>query len=369
MKILVDRAQITQVLQKIQNVTERKTNMPILSHVLIKADAESLLQLSATDLELSVRAELPATIEEPGNITVSAKKLLDIVRELPQSQVTLETNLYQRLVIQTGRAKFELATIPWEDFPRTSFYEDVTYANCDAGLLYRCLSRTWYAIPAEEESFAIAGLYLHVPDNDTLRFASTDGHRLAHVKELRGSFDGVDVGTGIVIPRKGVQEILRAIDKESHVLLAFHENCLMLKTESLLLSVQLLEAEFPNYQMIIPEERPFHFDVEWESFHAALKRMAILTDHKWRHVRFNLRGGMIELESGSHEIGMANEVLDVQYEGADFSVAFNIRYVIDAIQPLEGQQVRFEWVDSDHGGVFMSPEDPSYLGLIMPMVV
>lgn len=370
MKVQVEKGSLVQILQRIQSVTEKKSSMPILSNTLVKASAEQMLDFSATDLELSIWTQSLARVDDAGNITVSAKKLLEIVRELPHEYIVLESQPNSKLNILAGRSRFELATIPAEDFPHLSFYQDdLEPIPCDPVLLRKSLSKTLYGIPVEEDPFSTAGLFWHPVDSGQYRFVSSDGHRLAYFQVPGESFENIDISNGIIIPRKGVQEILRILEKETETALGIHENCLILKTPNTYLSIRLLEGQFPDYQLIIPEERPFSFMVDWETFYYALKRVAVLTDQRWRHVRFLISNGTLQLESGNPEVGNASDVLDIDYEGDDFTVAFNIRYVLDAVQAIESPQIRFEWVDQYHGGVFLGSDDPGYLSLVMPMVI
>lgn len=369
MKISIQTTTLVQTLQKVQNITEKKTNMPVLANLLLKANDEQTVEVSATDLELSFWTQVGARVEQPGNISVSAKKLLEIVKELPQDQVVLEMSPNERLIILAGRSRFELATIPWEDFPHMNFYQDVEYLTCDAAILHKALNKTFYGIPTEDDPFSVAGLLWHPSESGDFRFVSSDGHRLSYFEIANGQFADLGLANGVIIPRKGVHELMRFLEKEKEASLGIYENCMMLKTETSLLSIQLLDAEFPEYQLIIPEERPFGFQVNWENLYHALKRMAVFTDQKWRHVRFIIKEGSLELEAGNQEIGVGNDYLDIEYEGEEFSIAFNIRYVTDTIQAMESSQVRFEWVDQFHGGVFLDPDDRGYFSLIMPMVV
>jgi DNA polymerase III subunit beta len=369
MKLRVEKTALIQVLQKIYSITEKKTGLPILSNALVKTSEHQTVELSATDLELSVWTQVEATVEEPGATTVSARKLLDIVREVPQEYVTLESLPNYRLSITAGRSHFELPTIAPEDFPHVNLYEGIDLSSCDVGVLTKALTKTMYGIPAEEDPFSIAGLYWHPVEDGQMRFVSSDGHRLAYYQVPERALPALAVGDGVIIPRKGVQEILRILEKESEASLGLHENCLIVKTSNTLLSVQLLEGEFPEYQVIIPEERPFSFSIESDVLFHALKRVAVLTNQKWRHVRFIVSEGTLELESGNPEGGNANDLLDIDYRGETFSVAFNVRYILEAIQAVESPQIRFEWVDEFHGGVFLGTEDGGYLGLIMPMVI
>ncbi|MFP5213942.1 MAG: DNA polymerase III subunit beta, partial [Acidobacteriota bacterium] len=335
----------------------------------IKVSDQQTMEFYGTDLELSLWTRIEAQVEDAGSTTVSAKKLLEIVRELPQSTIGLQTLPNNKLLVQAGRSRFELATIPAEDFPLINFYEDVEFTPCDVPTLRKSLNKTLYGVPAEEDPFTIAGLFWHPLDAESFRFVSSDGHRLAYYEFPTEALQNLNIGKGLIIPRKGVQEILRIFEKEEEASVGIHENSLVLKTPSALLSIQLLEAEFPEYQMIIPDERPNALAVDSDSLYHALKRVAVLTNQKWRHVRFIISNGTLELEAGSPELGSANDSLDVDYSGEDFTIAFNIRYVMEAIQAIDSPQVRFEWVDQYHGGVFVGSDDPGYLSLIMPMVV
>ena len=369
MKIQVETGLLTAVLQKVLNITDKRTNIPILSNILIKATDHDTIEVSATDLEISLRTEVGARVEFPGTTTVSARRLMEVVRELPYERVVLEDLPGGKLHVQAGRARFELQTIPAEDFPHLSFHEGSEFSRCDVSLLRKCLSKTLYGVPSEEDHFSVAGLYWHNVEPDHLRFVSCDGHRLAYFQVPQESFPALGLNAGIIIPRKGVQEIIRVLEKENEATLSIDENCLILKTPGTVLSIQLLDAEFPEYQVIIPEERPFSLELGWEAFFSALKRVAVLTDNRWRHVRFSVSENMLQLEAGNPEIGNADDVLDVEYQGEEFSIAFNVKYVMDSMQSIESETIRFEWLDAFHGGVFVGPEDPNYFSLVMPMIV
>jgi DNA polymerase III subunit beta len=369
MKIHIETTVLNGVLQKILNITDKRTNIPILSHILIRTTDQSSIEVSATDLEISLRTEIGARVESPGMTTVSARKLLEIVRELPYEHIILEDLPASRLLVHAGRARFELQTIPAEDFPHLNFHEGAEFSGCDASLLRKSLSKTLYGVPAEEDHFSVAGLYWHLAEPGFLRFVSCDGHRLAYYQVPEESFPSLGIEQGVIIPRKGAQEIIRVLEKENTASLSIDENCLILKTPGTVLSIQLLDAQFPEYQVIIPEERPFSLDLSWEAFFSALKRMAVLTNQRWRHVRFTVRENMLELEAGNPEIGNADDVLDVEYQGEQFTIAFNVRYVMDTLQSIESEMIRFEWLDPFHGGVFVGPEDPDYFSLVMPMIV
>lgn len=369
MKFQVDKASLIQVLQKVQSITDKKSSMPILGNCLIKATGDQLVQCSATDLELNLWTKIAAQVETEGNTTVSARKLLEIIREIPQDMISLEDLPNSKLLIRAGRSRFELSTIPAEDFPYINFYQDMPLVKCDSASLLRALQKTLYGIPLEDDTFAAPGLLWHPVGDSAFRFVSSDGHRLAYFETPVDSFPGLEMKHSIIIPRKAVQEMAKLLEKETDAEIGVDEKALVLRTPNTFISTLLLDAEFPEYEIIIPAERPFGFTIEAEILYPALKRVAVVTDVTYKHVRFNVRQNSLELESGNPELGNANEVLDIDYNGGDFSIAFNVKYVLDSIQVMAGPSIRFEWVDQYHGGIFTAPEDPGYLSLIMPMVV
>ncbi|MDR3567770.1 MAG: DNA polymerase III subunit beta [Syntrophobacteraceae bacterium] len=370
MKFQVGKANLVQVLQRIQSATEKKTTMPILNNCLIKATEDGTLELFATDLELSLWTKMAAQVQTEGKTTVSARKLLEIVREVPQDSLSFELDAVRsRLLVKAGRSRFELSTFPAEDFPNINLYQDLPLTSCNAEILKRALQKTLYSIPSEEETFSTPGLLWHATEENDLRFVSSDGHRLSYYEVPADAFPGFTMGTEIIVPRKAVQEIHRLLEKETEVSIGMDEKSLVLRTPATFLSTLLLDCEFPEYQAIIPPERPYSITVAAELLYPALKRVALVTDVSYRHVKFNISKNAIELQSGNPELGNANDIIDVEYDGEDFSVAFNVKYVMESIAAMDSQTIRFEWVDDHHGGIFLGPDDPGYLSLIMPMVV
>lgn len=369
MRFKIGTAVLIASLQKLSNIVEKKPSMPILSNILIKTLDANTIQFSATDLEISLRTELEAEVEASGLTTVSAKTLLEVVRELPHRDVFLETTDGNRLLVYAARSRFELQTLPHEDFPHLQFQEDPAFCKADAEVLKKALGKVFYAIPLEEDRFNIPGLYWHPATPEFYRFVGCDGHRLAYYAIPKSSFPSLELDRNIIIPRKGAQEIIRILEKQPEVLIAWDEKGLTLKIPKTMMRVRLLDSEMPEYQLIIPEERPFSFQINRELLLSAVKRVAVLTDNRWRHVRFVVKENSLELESGSPDVGYASDVLEMEYQGEEFSLAFNARYVLDTLQSMESENVKVEWLDGLHGGVFWGCEELEYFSLIMPMIV
>ncbi len=334
---------------------KKKLRCLFLNNCLIKAAADGAVEFSATDLELNLWTKIGAQVNTEGKTTASARKLLEIVREIPQDRISLEATANSRLIVKAGRSRFELSTIPAEDFPNINLYQDLPLTSCDTAVLRRALQKTLYSIPMEEETFTAPGLLWHLTEENDFRFVSSDGHRLAYYEVPAGAFPGLEMAKEIIVPRKAVQEIHRLLEKESEASIGVDENSLVIRTPSTFLSTLLLDAEFPEYEMIIPAERPFGISAPSEVLYPALKRVAVVTDVTYRHVKFNITKNSLELESGNPELGNANDIIDIDYDGEDFSVAFNVKYVMDCISVMEGPTIRFEWVDDVHGGIFSGP--------------
>lgn len=370
MKLTISKVTLVQVLQKVQSITDKKSNMPILGNVLIDASEAGDVEFCATDLELSMRTQVEASVEISGSTTAPARKLLEVVREIPVETIRLETLPNEKLRVHAGRSRFELSTIPAEDFPVVHAHEEVKLELCDGAKLAKAFDKIFFAVPAEEDSYSIAGVFVHRADSGHVRFVSIDGHRLAYYEFPFAEFPAVELGPGIIVPRKGVQEILRLLEKDQeNCFLGIDERFLVLKTASAFLSVQLLEGGFPAYGAIIPEERPYVFTAEREAFHSALRRMAVVTSQKWRHAQLHLTANQLEMTTENPDTGSGSDVLDVEYSNEDFVIAFNVKYLLDAVEAMEGRKVVVEWVDDVHGGIFHSPDDPGLLALVMPMVV
>ncbi|MBZ4660209.1 MAG: dnaN [Desulfacinum sp.] len=369
MKWEIDRDALLTALTKVAGITDKKSTMQVLSHVLLEADEDQQLHLSATDLDISLKTQVDAQVTIPGRTTVSARKFLDLVKELRQETIQCELTDNDRLTVVGGRTRYKLSTIRAEDFPHFTVSVARQSFDVEAGALRRALSRTIYTVPMDEDPLSVPGLYWHPVGEELLRMVGSDGHRLAYDQIPFPAARFIGDEAGITIPRKGVQEILRLLEKSHEISLGLHENRLFAQTPDTYLSIQLLEEEFPQYDLIIPDAESGHLEMDREILIGALKRMAVVTDQSWVFVRMTVSDRLLVLEAGNPELGTAQEELPVDYLGDGFSVAYNIRYVIEALQNMQSERVRFQWLDEYHGGMFLEPDNPDHLALVMPMMV
>jgi DNA polymerase-3 subunit beta len=369
MKVQVEKDLLVKALSSVQSVVEKK-GPPILSHVLIEA-SNGEVKFFATDFDLAIRVHTDATVVEEGKATAPARSFFEIAKEFPAQMIELKVDNAGRVDILAEKASFQLPSLEPSDFPVDQFEEEVEYHSCNAQLLEKALSKTFYAIPSSGSSISIAGLYVSCDSHGVYKFISCDAFRLARFQISRDEI-GLNFDPGeIIIPRKGVQEILRLINDASgsEILLGVHENVLYAKNDRMTVSMRLLDASFPAFDSIIPQERPNKAEISVDLFQQVLKRMAIFTNQVWRHVNIVISPGVLEVSAGNAEIGMAREELPINYSGQEiFKAAFNIKYLGDAVSAISGDTFHFEWSPEMEGGFITDPEEPGYTAFFMPMV-
>jgi DNA polymerase-3 subunit beta len=304
-------------------------------------------------------------------VTVSAKKFYEIVRELPDEPVALEVGANAYLQIQCARAEFSLAGSAAEEYPTLPGFASGTTAPVQAILLQEMIERTMYAASADETRYNLNGVYFeHLPDSGKTRMVATDGHRLAVVDRSLGTeFDGLS--PGVIIPRKGLAELKRLLDEEDteEFELGFEGNSGLVRKGDVTLVMRLIEGEFPNYRQVIPQEATTHLIVPVEPLSHALRRVALLSAERSRAVKLDLSDGLLRLTSNNPDLGEAKEEMDVDYAGDTLSVAFNARYLMDALAAVKAKEVRISFRDETSPTQLTPTNDDDALAVVMPMRV
>jgi len=362
MEVQVDREAFLRGLQLVHNIVEPRQTMPILANVLVEADAE-VLRLTATDLEVGVRVSVPARVTAPGAVTISARKLLEIVKELPAAPLAIKVQENAWVGLRCGGASYKLVGLAPEDFPAVAAPAAAGWITVDAKLLRDMLAQTIFAVSHDESRYALNGVLLAVNDQE-IRLVATDGHRLAlavrRIAQGGGSVSGI-------VPRKAVQEIARIVGSGEDVEVAIGENQFMLRMPNVLLMARLIEGTFPNYEQVVPRAHPHKVLLSRGALTAALRRVSVLSEERTRPVKFILSPGTLKLTAYSPDFGEAEEQMEVQYSGEEITIGFNSRYVLDALSAQEGEQIVIEVKDGLSPGVVKSFEDEGSLCVIMPM--
>lgn len=363
MQLQLNREVFAEALARVVGIASKDKNLPVLRNVLIKA--EESISLFATNLELSIWTKFEGVVMEPGAITIPAKEALGIVRGFNNRDIQLESSQNQ-VTFKAGKSRRSLQALPAEDFPYQQTFDEVIFTQCDKESLTRALSKILYTVPSESDPFSQPGAYVDPIGAETLRFVASDGHRLAfHETPAMG---GIDLG-GAIIPRKGIEEMLKALEHNGGSSIAREGDKVFLKTNGTVLSMQLLEGDYPEYGVIIPEIRPGGATLPTEKIRQSVKSMSVFFTYLIHPVMFHFAPGRLSIQTKSQELGEAEDEIEIEYDGDEFSVPVNGKYILQTLANMTSERMRMEWVDGFHAVILLEEGNPDALHLIMPMVV
>ncbi|MBU3077245.1 DNA polymerase III subunit beta [Sphingomonas quercus] len=370
MKATIERATLLRGLSHVQSVVERRNTIPILSNVLIEAQGGEGLKLMATDLDLQVVETVAAAIDQPGATTVSAHTLFDIVRKLPEGSQVQLTAAEGKMQVVAGRARFNLATLPRDDFPVIAEGELPTRFELPAETLKQIIDKTRFAISTEETRYYLNGIFLHVSDETqpVLKAAATDGHRLARVTVARP--EGASGMPDVIIPRKCVAELRKLLDEvDGSVAISLSTSKIRFGLGNATLTSKLIDGTFPDYSRVIPTANDKLLRIDPKSFMEGVDRVATIASEKTRAVKMALDRDKIILSVTSPENGTAAEEVPGDYSAAGFEIGFNARYLLDILGQIEGDQVEVHLADAAAPTLIRENDKAAALYVLMPMRV
>jgi DNA polymerase-3 subunit beta len=372
MKLSITKSEFLRGLGRIQSIVEKRNSMPILANVLIEAPEkgkEAKLHLGATDLEVGIRSLHSANVSEPGGLTVSAKKLFEIIRELPDETIELSATANSYLKINCARSHFTLAGTAASEYPTLPEFSPEKTVPIPAAVLSEMIDRTIYAASVDETRYNLNGVYVEVlEDTGGIRFVATDGHRLACVdREIEG--DASALASGVIVPRKGLGELKRLVDEDvdEEIELAFANNSGFARRGDVTLVMRLIEGEFPNYNQVIPKNLTRHLTLPTEPLVHAVRRVALLSSERSRAVKLELSDGQLVITSSNPDLGDAREELDIDYAGEPLAIGFNAKYLLDAINAVQSKEVLFSFQDELSPSKLSPPGDEKTIAVVMPM--
>ena len=366
MKFTVQRDHLENELQFLQGIAEKKKTIPILSNILIAAAGESL-SLVATDLEVSLSTACPAKVSEPGGITVSSKKLFEVVRSLPEGEIDMSSESGEWLEVRAGDSYFRLVALPVTDFPEVPTADFSGAVELPHALFREMIRRTLFAVTKEDVRYSLNGALLEIGDG-VIRMVATDAHRLALVEKADAEV-GTKAQVRAIIPKKALAEI-RDLGEPETMLFVQDEHHLYFKIEHRVLATRVIEGQFPAYEKVIPEGNPASVRFSAQAMAAALRRVSLLASERSRAVKFSFTSGGVTITSSNPEMGKARETLPVSYEGEEIIVSFNAQYVLDFLAVSTSDEVDIELKDDSSQGLMkpVSDEDElKYHYVIMPM--
>ena len=372
MKFTIDRGGLLKALTHVQSVVERRNTIPILANVLVRAD-DNVVELAATDMDISVVEKIAAGVSQSGAITVSAHTLFDIVRKLEEgAQVELGGGTEEgQLAVKSGRSTLKLSTLASEDFP-TMMDDDMPHSFAmSASDLRALIDRTRFAISQEETRYYLNGIYLHAAENNgnkVLRAVATDGHRLALMETPLPV--GADEIPGVIVPRKTVNELRKLIDEaEDDISITLCETKIKFTVNSIVLTSKLIDGTFPDYDRVIPEANDKLLEVSCKRFERAVDLVSTISTEKSRAIKLSLGDNCLVLSATSADTGSAMEELEVDYSDEQLEIGFNSRYLIDITQQIRGDAARFSLSDAASPTLVRDTTDSSALYVLMPMRV
>jgi DNA polymerase-3 subunit beta len=366
MNLTIAKEQILNGLQAVQNVVSARTTLPILSNVLMSVKGENL-ELTATDLDVTVACMVEAKVKKGGAATVPAKRLFGIVRELNGSEIDVEVDDKNICSIRCGSSFYRIHGLAADEFPPLPKFKDDKKVTLPQETVKAMLRKTSFAISTDESRYVLNGIYISLKDHK-MTVVATDGRRLALVDE---EVDIAEKSEGeIIIPAKAVNELNRLLQDKGEIVVKFGENqaSFALKDEkgfSVLVVTKLIEGNYPNYRQVIPSEVKERVPLAREEFLHALRRAEIMTSEKANSVKLAFGKNNLAITANSPEVGEARESLAVNYKGKEMAIAFNPKYLIDPLNALTEDEVFFELTDELSPGVLKI--NGPFLYVVMPM--
>jgi DNA polymerase III subunit beta len=380
MELKIAASELAKALGRSQGIVERKSTMPILSHVLIEARKSGQLIVSATDLDLAVSSEHACEVVRDGSLAVSARHLYEIVRTLPEQGVTLKKAQNNYLELKSGPAEFRIVGLPAEDFPALPRFDKVPFADVDPSLLLEMIERTFFAVSTDETRYNLNGVFFEPSEGKPgqgpgcLRLVATDGHRLSLSERTLDAAFGLK--RGVILPKKGLNELKKLLseaaesgEEKPEAKLGFLENNAIFRRPGVVLSMRLIEGLFPDYKQVIPKAGEKIVKLGRARFADTLRRVSLLSSDKAHAVKLDLAKGLLRVLSQNPDLGEAKEEVPVDYQGEPIKIGFNARYLTEVLAVLKSAEVVMEMADDLSPGVLRGADeaDQGFTAVVMPM--
>jgi DNA polymerase III subunit beta len=371
MKIQVDKKDFLNLISKAQNVVEKRNTMQVLVNVLLETK-NNLVKIYATDLEVSLTDEISCLVKEEGKAVINAKSLFDILKELPDGLVSFEKKKNHWIEISQGKSIFNIVGLNPEEYPVFPTLSTDKFTKINSNTLSEMIEKTIYSVSNDETRYHLNGVFFekHTKDNKQyFRMVATDGHRLSLVdREVESMSENFDLGTGIIIPKKGLNELKKILDlTEGDLEVAVEGAQLIIRSNKTYLFVRLIEGKYPNYQQLIPQKLGLSLEVPRENLLASLKRVSLLSNQKSKGVTFSLTDGKMEITSNNPEMGDAKEEIEINYKGENIKIGFNARYVLDVLSSFNEDNLSISLNDQLSPGLIKPSLDNDYKCIVMPM--
>lgn len=368
MEILIPREHLFKPMQLVSGVIERQQTMPILSNFLLSV-SEDRLSLTATDLEVELTAYIPLTeaSKELGEITVSARKLVDICKALPEQSELRLVSEGSRLTLYSGKSKFTLLTLPASEFPTIDESGlKLMEFKLPQKLLKKMLSTTAFSMAQQDVRYYLNGMLFEVERN-SIKLVATDGHRLALSVFEEMDWEGQNLQ--VIVPRKGIIELSRLLGDSGEITVSVGSNYIRAMTPHFMYMSKLIEGKFPNYDKVVPKGGDKQVICYRQELKQALARVSILSNEKFRGIRLLFSNGIIRMFANNPEHEVAEEEISVQYQGADLEIGFNVNYLLDVCNIASTDQLKLTLSNSEGAVLIEEIGEEGHIYVVMPMEI
>jgi DNA polymerase-3 subunit beta len=366
MKFTIPREALLKPLQLVTGVVERRQTLPVLANLLIQADAQGL-SLTGTDLEVEMIARCAVPIEQPGEVTIPARKLADIWRALPDGADVSVVVEGERAIIRSGRSRFTLATLPAADFPKVESGDSDVVVNLGQHQIGKLIDQVSFAMAQQDVRVFLNGMLLEVGDN-TLRAVATDGHRLAMASQTCETNAQSGTIKQAIVPRKAVVEMGRLLDEEDENLsLQLGSNHLKVTKGGVTLTTKLVDAQFPDYEKVVPKDASRVLSGDRDTLKQGFQRASILSNEKYRGVRLAISPDSLMIQANNPEQEEAEETVPVQFSGDQLEIGFNVSYLLDVLSVIDSDQVQMSVSDANSSALLEAMDDNNAVYVVMPM--
>jgi DNA polymerase-3 subunit beta len=366
MEIKAKRGDLLATLYWTQSIVERRNTMPILANVLVESHRGDI-RVTATDLEVGVRGNVEGEVLKEGSVTVNAKKLYEITRELPEEQMQLKRLDNDWVEIRSGKSAFKIVGLDAREFPQFPKIDAKALSTTPGATIKEMIERTIFAVSTDETRYSLNGVFIEEADSGKIRMVATDGHRLSYDERSLGS---VGLAKGVILPRKGVSELKKLLESGSDgaVSLGFRENMALAVKERVELFMRLIDGDFPDYTKVIPKGNPNVAKVAQDELLQALRRVSILSSERYKGIKMEFDQSKLSLSASNPDLGEAVEEIAIDYEGKPITIGFNARYMIDALSVLGSEgEVDIELKDELSPSIIRKAGSEGYLYVLMPM--
>jgi DNA polymerase-3 subunit beta len=367
MNFTVNKEIITEALQKVQSVVEKKNTLQILSNVLLKVNNNELT-IIATDLEVGLKILIPVESNQNGSIAISAKNLFEIIKELPNKPITFTKTENNWIQITCLKKKFNLVGLADEEFPPLPNFENKEYVQAKTLFAKEMIDKTLFSVSTDETRYHLNGAYVETTNNNLIRMVSTDGHRLSFIDRELVLEKPQIFEKGIIIPKKGLTELRKLLDtKQDTFYLTIEKGNLLVKFDKTFLFIRLIEGDYPDYEQVIPKNNNKKIISNKNALLEALKCVITLSNEKSRGVKFSINNNLLNVSANNADLGSASDEIDVEYNGDPIEIGFNARYIIECLQILETEKIEIYLNDKLSPGLIKQFEKDDYTYVVMPM--